>query len=103
MRGEAVGVLVLPQELVGRHRLGADRLQRHLLARRAVLSQVHAREPALADLLHHVVLGVQVDLQLRFDILSPAGINFLMCECSREVKVDLTPEIDAFNKLFDNM
>ena len=62
--GEAVGVLVLPQELVGRHRLGADRLERHLLARRAVLRQVHAREPTLADLLHHVVLGVEVHLKL---------------------------------------
>ena len=64
VRGESVRVMVLPQELVGRDRLRVDRLQRYFLARRAVLGEVDAREPALADLLHHVVLGVEVDLKL---------------------------------------
>ena len=70
--GEAVGVLVLPQELVGRHRGGADGLERDLLARRPVLRQVDAREPALPDLLHHVVLRVQVHLNDGDELLVPS-------------------------------
>ena len=63
VRGEAVRVLVFPQELLGRHGGGADCLECDLLARRPVLREVDAREPALADLLHHVVLRVEVHLK----------------------------------------
>ena len=89
--GEAVGVLVLPQELVGRHRGGADGLERHLLARRAVLRQVDAREPALPDLLHHVVLRVEVHLNEGDELLvSSVSILSMMHRGTFEGLLDTT-------------
>ena len=65
--GEEVGVLVLPEELVRRHRLGVDGLEHNLLPGLAVLGQVDAGKPTLANLGHNVVLLVKVHLKKRAD------------------------------------
>ena len=68
VRPEVDAALVLAAELVRRHEVGVDRLEHDLVPRGAVLGQVHAAVPALADQLHQVVLGVDVHLTQNIDI-----------------------------------
>ena len=62
VRPEVDAALVLAAELVRGHEVGVDRLEHDLVPRGAVLGQVDAAVPALADQLHQVVLGVDVHL-----------------------------------------
>ena len=68
VRPEVDAALVLAAELVRGHEVGVDRLEHDLVPRGAVLGQVDAAVPALADQLHQVVLGVDVHLTQNIDI-----------------------------------